>query len=99
MHPRVVGKKAPAKTRSMVSSVTGFSHKQLPIKYFGVPMVSGRFRVAYFNYIVDKILKRIEGWRSSLLSAGGRLILIKHVLTSIPIYTLSCLPIPKGNNN
>lgn len=45
---------------------------------------------------MEIIWKRIEGWRSSLLSAGGRLILKKHVLTSIPIYTLSCLPIPKG---
>lgn len=51
MHPRValfwVRRPQLKPTRSMVSSVTGFSHKQLPIK--GVPMVSGRFRVAYFH--------------------------------------------------
>ncbi|MDD0148411.1 hypothetical protein PSY31_22150, partial [Shigella flexneri] len=38
-----------------------------------------------------KIKKKLEGWKASYLSLGGRLILIKHVLMSIPIYQLMTL--------
>lgn len=36
--------------------------------------------------LLDKILKRIDGWRGKLLSYKGRLILIKACMSSIPIY-------------
>ncbi|GAU16278.1 hypothetical protein TSUD_299100 [Trifolium subterraneum] len=32
---------------------------------------------------------RLSGWKSRLLSFGGRLVLLKSVLTSLPVYTLS----------
>lgn len=40
--------------------------------------------------------KKIMGWQNKLLSYGGRYILIRHVLQSIPIYTLSAMNTPKG---
>jgi len=80
----------------MISSLTGFQFKNFPLKYLGVPLVKGRFKIAYFNGIVDKILCRINGWKSNHLSAGGRIVLIKHVLSSIPLYTIACTAIPKG---
>lgn len=35
------------------------------------------------SFLVDKILRQVQGWRSSLLSAGGRLLFRKHVLSAI----------------
>ena len=45
--------------------------------------------------MVDKIIKRIAGWRDRLLSYAGRLVLLKACLASIPIYLLSIIKFPK----
>lgn len=45
--------------------------------------------------VVDKIIKRIAGWRGRLLSYGGKLVLIRACLASIPIYLLSVIKFPK----
>lgn len=49
-----------------------------------------------FEPLIQKIKRKVEGWFNNLLSLGGKLILLKHILNSIPIYTLSaCIP-PKS---
>ena len=37
----------------------------------------------------------MAGWKAKLLSPGGKLILIKHVLSSIPIHVLSVFDVPQ----
>lgn len=90
--------KAPARLRTLIANTTGYSYKEFPVKYLGIPLISGKCKKAFFSAIVDKIkiLRKVKGWRSSLLSAGGRFIFIKHVLSAIPIYTLASTAIQKG---
>ena len=45
--------------------------------------------------MVDKILKRVAGWKGRLLSYGGKLTLLKSCLASIPIYLMSVIKFPK----
>ena len=45
--------------------------------------------------MIDKIIKRIAGWKGRLLSYAGRLILLKSCLASIPIYLLSVIKFPR----
>lgn len=45
--------------------------------------------------MVDKIIKRIAGWKGKLLSYAGRLVLIKTCLSSIPVYLMSFFKFPK----
>jgi hypothetical protein len=66
-----------------------------PIKYLGVPLHHDKLRKEDIQLIIDKILKRIAGWRGKLLSYPARIILIKSCLASIPIYLLSFLKFPK----
>lgn len=49
----------------------------------------------YFEYLIDKTRKTLEGWKSKTLSFGGRTTLIKAVLQSYPIYTLTSTMVPR----
>ncbi|KAG2696272.1 hypothetical protein I3760_07G050900 [Carya illinoinensis] len=71
------------KRRSLL--LTSFSEGFFPIKYLGVPLMVGR-----------GIRRKLEGWQNRFLSPGTRLLLLKHVLASIPIHLLSVLHAPKA---
>jgi len=57
-----------------------------PIKYLGVPISRSRLRVADWLPLVEKINKRLDGWKGGSLSLGGRLTLLNACLSSIPLY-------------
>ena len=56
---------------------------EFPIKYLGVPLHYTKLRRKDLQPMVDKIIKRIVGWRGRLLSYAGRLTLLKACLASI----------------
>lgn len=66
-----------------------------PFTYLGVSVDSVRRWVRHFQHIIDHIAERAKGWQSKLMSDAGRLVLIKHVLSSIPMHILSATSIPK----
>lgn len=39
--------------------------------------------------------KKVEEWKSKLRSFGGKVVLFRHVLNSMPVYLLSAMSIPK----
>ena len=45
--------------------------------------------------IVDKIADMLPGWKAALMSTAGRAVLVKAVLTVIPVYLLIALDVPK----
>ena len=45
---------------------------------------------------MDTIKSGLSGWQSRFLSFGGRLVLLKFVLTSLPVYALSFFKAPSG---
>lgn len=75
---------------------TGLSRKDFPFTYLGVPIFYGRSKAIYFEPLVNKIRNALEGWKSKLLSFGGRITLIQSVLSSYPIYTLASAVVPKS---
>ena len=48
--------------------------------YLGLPSLIGRRKKASFNYINEKIWRKIQGWEEKLLSQAGREILIKAIV-------------------
>ena len=64
-------------------------------KYLGVPLHHSKLSREDIQPLVDKILKRIAGWRGKLLSLAARDLLIKTCLASIPVYLLSFIKFPK----
>ena len=66
-----------------------------PIKYLGIPLHYDILRREDVQPLVDKLLRKIAGWRGKLLSYAARLVLIKACLASIPVYLLSFIKFPK----
>uniref|UniRef100_A0A8C0UC45 Reverse transcriptase domain-containing protein n=1 Tax=Cyanistes caeruleus TaxID=156563 RepID=A0A8C0UC45_CYACU len=82
-------------TNRRIHRLTGFTRKDSPITYLGCPLYTGRKRIRHFSCIITKVVSRIRGWHGRMLSYGGRLTLIKHVLQSLPIHLLSAVTPPK----
>ncbi|PKU87700.1 Putative ribonuclease H protein [Dendrobium catenatum] len=74
-----------------IQRLCGFVPKALPITYLGTPIYKGKKRSFLFDNIFTKIEKKMNNWSSNFLSYGGRLILIKSVLNSMPIYLFHTL--------
>lgn len=63
--------------------------------YLGLPSLVGRSKKRVFGYVKDRVVKRIQGWNSKLISKGGKSVLIRNVAQTIPAYSMSCFLIPK----
>jgi hypothetical protein len=65
-------------------------------KYLGLPTVVGRSKNQVFNFIQEKIWKKLKGWKERNLSFAGRGTLIRVVAQAIPTYIMSSFLIPIG---
>lgn len=70
--------------------------KQFPFNYLGAPLYKGRCKAEYFDRVIQIISNKLEGWKSKFMSFAGKITLIKSVLASIPVHTLSCMAVPKS---
>ena len=41
-------------------------------RYLGLPSIHGRNKGELFSFILDKVLKKMQGWKNKLLSQAGR---------------------------
>ena len=62
---------------------------RLPMKYLGMPLGTSFKSAAIWNPILKKMEKKLSRWKRLYLSKGGRLMLIKSTLSSLPTYFLS----------
>ncbi|XP_027178008.1 uncharacterized protein LOC113777167 [Coffea eugenioides] len=80
----------------LVQSILGFRQLGLPFRYLGVSLVKGRLSCVTFDGLLAKVRQRLFHWSSKLLSRGGKIILIRHVLSSIPLHLLQVVQPPKA---
>jgi mannosylglycoprotein endo-beta-mannosidase len=64
--------------------------------YLGLPLSAYKLPPSAFQPIIDSCDRYLAGWRASLLSKGGRLILLSSVLDSLPTYFMSSFLLPKS---
>ena len=64
-------------------------------KYLGLNFKLRGNRVAYFQFLVDKLQSKLQGWKVNLLSQAERTTLIASILQTLPLYTFSCLEFSK----
>ncbi|EEE50714.1 hypothetical protein OsJ_30995 [Oryza sativa Japonica Group] len=69
--------------------------EDLPITYLGLPLSIRNPTKAELQPIMDRMAKKVAGWKPKLLSPDGRLCLIKSVLMAIPVHLLSVVQLPR----
>ena len=65
-------------------------------KYLGLPTYIGKSRTKCFEYIKEKIWKRLQGWKEKFMSMAAKEILIKAVAQAIPTYAMACFELSKS---
>ena len=68
---------------------------QNPSKYLGLNFKLRGNRVTDFQFLVDKLQSKLQGWKANLLSQAGRTTLITSVLQTLPLYTFSYFKVPE----
>jgi hypothetical protein len=75
--------------RCVTVNMLGFSIGSLPFNYLGAPIFKGRPKKIYFQHILDKVKLKLANWKASLLSIAGRVHLVKAVVQSMLLHTMS----------
>lgn len=57
-------------------------------------MLHQRLARHQFTFVLDKMRKKLSGWKASFLSFAGRVALAQSSLASIPGYVLQATPVP-----
>lgn len=57
--------------------------------YLGLPTLVGKNRNYAFKDIKEKVYRKLNNWKSKLLSLAGKEVLLKAVVQVIPTYSMS----------
>jgi len=68
----------------------------IPFIYLGLPIGGDSRKLSFWKPVIDHIVAHLSLWNNKFLSFGGRLILLKPVMSSLSIYFLSFFKAPAG---
>lgn len=78
-----------------VAGILGCKVGSLPLPYLGLK-VGGRINgIEGWSEVVERFKGRLRGWNAQSLSMGGRVTIINSILTALPLFCMSFLPLPK----
>jgi hypothetical protein len=77
-----------------LAHLLGCQVASLPLTYLGLPLDASYKSVSIWNGVIEKMERRLAGWKRMYLSKGGRLTLLKSTLSNLPTYLLLLFSIP-----
>ena len=69
-----------------LAKILGCRVGSLPMTYLGMPLGMSHKSSPIWNPILEKIERKLTGWKKLYSSKGGRLTLLKSTLSSLPTY-------------
>lgn len=82
--------------QSQIANIMGVHNDLREGRYLGLPSLIGRSRKKVFNFVKERVWKKIQGWSNCKVSKAGKLVLLKNVAQSIPSHCMSCFLLPKS---
>ena len=77
-----------------IKNVLGVNEIRSYERYLWLPSLVGRGKEASFNYIKERVWRKLQGWEGKLLPQAGIEVLIKAIAQTIPTYAMGCLKLP-----
>lgn len=84
----------PEDTTSRLSQELGIQITSDLGVYLGAPMIHQRASAQSYKFVLDRMRKKLSGWKATSLSFAGRITLAQSSLANIPGYVLQSAPIP-----
>jgi len=78
----------PEPTKDNICETLGIQATSQLGKYLGFPLKHKGTGRNQYNFVVDRIISKLAGSKSKLLSFAGRTVLVNSVITAIPYLTM-----------
>ena len=85
----------PRHCKDQVTGILGVPTMNHIGTYLGTPIFTSHRTTSSYQYLVDKIQMKIEGWQTKYLSMADKATLIKSVVSIIPIYAMQTTFLPQ----
>jgi hypothetical protein len=79
-----------------LSNASGFGLTSDFGKYLGVPIIHARRKNSLYEFIIDKVRKRLSSWKAKNLTFARRITLTQSVLAALPTYVMQTTLLPQG---
>ena len=83
-------------TKELLKNLLGVLEIKEYEKYLGLLAVVGRRKKMSLNYIKDRVLGKLQGWKEKLISQVENEVLLKVMVQVIPTFAMSCFKLPIG---
>ena len=84
----------PSNLKDNVCEILGIQATSCLGKYLGFPLRHKGAGRNQYNFIVERMIAKLSGWKTKFLSCAGRLVLVKSVMEAIPSYVMQGAALP-----
>lgn len=81
--------------KQMLAGFLGVQLVEWHERYLGLPTYVRKNKKQTFSYIKERVMQRLNGWKSNLLSSAGKELLIKVFAQTLTAYAMNCFLLPK----
>ncbi|KAL4339508.1 hypothetical protein GQ457_08G016410 [Hibiscus cannabinus] len=71
-------------------NILGFGLMEEDSSYLGLPSIWGRNKKIALVFIKDRVMRKLQGWKTKLLNQAGKEVLIEAEVQAIPSYVMHC---------